>query len=257
MLEKSSKKAYFDAHFHYNFAKSTPETKDKYVIRGCTCAHSENEWIYQLKAKQNGENLKLSYGIHPQSVANIDLEKNMTYLEKLADENQLDAIGEAGFDFFTEDLKKSAKIQEEIFVFELEMAQKNNLPVVIHCRKANEKLFEYSKLLKKVPAVLFHSFMGMPDEALSLQKHGINAFFSFGKQIFNANKKVIACVKELPLNMLMLETDAPFQTLKGEDETFCSEIERIYTGAFELRQKESSMEEFIANIEQNVKRFFN
>lgn len=257
MLEKSSKKSYFDAHFHYKFAKNQMETQEKYNVYGCTCAHSQEEWIYQLDAKKNGADLKLAFGIHPQDVANINLEKNMTYLEKLADEKQIDAIGEAGFDFFTEDLKKTAKLQEEIFVFELEMAQKNNLPVVIHCRKANEKLFEYSKLLKKVPAVLFHSFMGMPAEALSLQKHGINAFFSFGKQIFNGNKKVIACVKELPLNMLMLETDAPFQTLKGEDETFCSEIERIYTGAFELRQKESSMEEFIANIEQNVKRFFN
>ena len=76
--------------------------------------------------------------------------------------------------------------------------------------------------------VLFHSFMGPPVEALSLLNRGINGYFSFGKQLLNCNKKAIACVRELPSNRILAETDAPFQTLKGEKYTAPSEIVRVY-----------------------------
>ena len=61
----------------------------------------------------------------------------------------------------------------------MEIAIKNNLPVVIHCRKANHKLFKYKKQLSKLPEVLFHSFMGPSAEALSLLNSDINGYFSF------------------------------------------------------------------------------
>ena len=140
------------------------------------------------------------------------------------------------------------------------MAIKNQLPIVVHCRKANEKLFEYKKQLKKVPAVLFHSFMGTPIEAKSLIKNDINCFFSFGKQIFNNNKKVIQCVKELPIENLLLETDAPYQFLKNETQTFRNEIINVYNGAFALRAENQNskedFDEFCEKILQNAKNCF-
>ena len=125
-----------------------------------------------------------------------------------------------------------------MFNLQLNLALKYNRPLVIHCRKANEKLFEYSKQLKKLPGVLFHSFMGMPNEAKSLLSRGINGYFSFGKQMMNNNKKVIACVKELPLNVIMAETDAPFQYLKNERFTHPNEIKKIYDAISEIRGEE-------------------
>ena len=111
---------------------------------------------------------------------------------------------------------------------------------------------KYSKELKKLPAVLFHSFMGSLIEAESLLKRGINGYFSFGKQIFNNNKKVIQLVSELPLEKLLLETDAPFQTLKGEKFTDTKEIEKIYTKVFELRKEsEKNFAGFCRQLESN------
>ena len=101
-----------------------------------------------------------------------------------------------------------------------------------------------SRQLKKLPAVLFHSFPENPDAAFSILNHGINAFFSFGKQILNGNKKAIACVKSLPLQNLLLETDAPFQTLKGEKFTSPDEIKKVYEHAFHLRFFQDSTQEF-------------
>ena len=125
-----------------------------------------------------------------------------------------------------------------MFNIQLELALQYDKPMVIHARKANNKLFEYSKQFKKLPAVLFHSYMGPAREAMSLINHGINAYFSFGKQIMNNNKKVLDCVQNLPLQNLLLETDAPFQYLKGEKFTTLKDITKIYDGFMEIRKEE-------------------
>jgi len=274
MLEKTEKKLkniYFDAHFHQKYAKFSPNfhqfnlniQSNDIIFAGCSCAHSVDEWNFQIT-----ENLKLqeksmhknlcSFGIHPQQVTNESFSAQIDFLQNLISNNKIDAIGEMGFDFFCEDFKQFALKQEEVWNIQLELAIQNQLPIVVHCRKANEKLFEYKKQLKNVPAVLFHSFMGSFVEAQSLIKNDINCFFSFGKQIFNNNKKVIQCVKELPIKNLLLETDAPYQFLKGETETFCDQIVYIYKGAYNLRNTEKtfSFDDFCNQIFENAKNCF-
>lgn len=255
MLEKNH--IFFcDAHFHY----ADSLKKGSFDIfsenwSGCTCAHSKDEWNLQIQAKKNSSKnqIFLSYGIHPQSFSFINLEENLSFLELLCKNNEINAVGEIGFDFFSDEFKKYKKIQEEVFVTELEFAIKYNLPVVIHCRKANEKLFEYAHLLKKVPSVLFHSFMGSFQEAKSLLKREINAFFSFGKQIMNNNKNVILCAKTIPIENLLCETDSPFQFLKGQEKTFCSEIMVIYEEFAKLRSE--NLEEICFQLKNNFSRF--
>ena len=176
-----------------------------------------------------------SYGLHPQSAGWINIKENADFLEQLLQQKQLNAIGEAGFDYFTPEFRQHTALQEEMFNIQLELALQYNMPMVIHARKANNKLFEYSRQFKKLPAVLFHSFMGPEREAQSLIAHGINAYFSFGKQIMNNNKKVLDCATHLPLQNLLLETDAPFQYLKGEEFTSPQDIIKIYETFFQLR----------------------
>lgn len=179
-----------------------------------------------------------TYGIHPQSPSIKDksfIEEELAFLENLLAAKKIIAIGECGFDFFTPKFKSTAAEQEIVFNEQLFLAQKYNLPLVLHLRKAIEKIFTYSRELKKLPAVIFHSFPGTLREAHSLTNHGINAFFSFGKPILNGKKSAIECVQNLPLENLLLETDAPYQTLKGEKETFPSDIKKVYQKASELR----------------------
>ena len=252
MLEKNEKK-FCDAHFHYlPSLKSAAFNPDNNWI-GISCAHSKEEWLAQKSASEDYE-IKLSYGIHPQQIGSVDFncEESFIFLTKLLENNEICAIGEIGFDLFTDEYKAYADLQKEYFNKQINLAQKYNKPVIIHCRKANNKLFEYSKELKKLPAVLFHSFMGTSIEAQSLIKYGINAFFSFGKQIFNNNKKVLSCVKELPLERLLLETDAPYQFLKGEKKTYVNEISKIYEGAFNLRQDNLNFCDFSNKIFENL-----
>lgn len=199
-----------------------------------------------------------SFGIHPQAVNPSYMEKDfssdLAYLESLLETKKIVAIGECGFDFFTPDFKSTTREQEIAFESQLDLAQKYKLPLVLHLRKSIEKIFTYSRELKKVPAVIFHSFPGTLREAESLKNHGLNAFFSFGKPLLNGKKSAIDCVKNLPLKNILLETDAPYQTLKDEEFTSPQEIERVYRAASEIRG--ISMEELAAVIEENFTRAF-
>ena len=190
--------------------------------------------------------------MHPQSAGYIDVKANADFLEALLKQNKLHAIGEAGFDYFTQEFRGHSAIQEEMFNLQLQLALQYNKPMIIHARKANNKLFEYSKQFKKLPAVLFHSFMGPAREAQSLIAHGINAYFSFGKQLMNNNKKVLDCAQNLPLQNLLLETDAPFQFLKGEKCTLPQDIKKIYEAFIALRPE--SRATIFATLQDNFKK---
>ena len=232
MLEKNAKKIknfFFDAHFHYAVCLhegiNIPVFEEGIDWQGISCAHSIKEFEIQKNAPSC---IIQSYGMHPQNAENENIKESAEFLENLLNKNLISFIGEAGFDYFSDEFKKAEKIQEEIWNIQLELALKYNVPLVVHCRKANHKLFEYSKQLKKLPEVLFHSFMGPPVEARSLLNRGIHGYFSFGKQLLNGNKKAIACVKELPTECILAETDAPFQYLKSEKYTTLEDIQRVY-----------------------------
>ena len=265
MLEKNENIFYFDAHFHLadclEIFGSSQIMTEGVKWSGCSCSHSIKEWDLVEKfisATDHGQNKKvqllLSYGLHPQSAGHIDIKTNADFLEQLLEQKKVQAIGEAGFDYFTQDFRDHAITQEEMFNIQLQLALQYNLPLVIHCRKANEKLFEYSKQLKKLPAVLFHSFMGSPIEANSLLKRGINGFFSFGKQVMNNNKKVISCVRELPASVLLTETDAPWQFLKGQSHTEPADIKKIFETFCQIRNEAPKL--LAQEIKQNFLTLF-
>lgn len=252
MLEKNSNIIYYDAHFHYcDSINSETFIKNNY-ISGCTTALNQNDWYFQETCD---EKFLKSYGIHPQNVSISNLENELTFIENLIHQNKLKIIGEIGFDFFNEKDRNNKELQSVFFISQIELAIKYNLPVIIHCRKANEKLFEYSNLLKKLPSVLLHSFMGNSLEAQSLLNKNVNYFFSFGKQMMNNNKKVIDCVINLPIEKLLLETDAPFQTLKNETKTLNTDITKIYDYAQKLRNQENEGE-FFKIIKNNYEQMF-
>lgn len=254
MLEKNEKNMYFDAHLHFSLTEINKNIINSENWTGCSCAHSLEEWDNQKSEK----NIVKALGIHPQFVNESNIQKidNLYKLQtSLIKTGELDCIGEIGFDFFTEDFKSNKELQIIWFEKELELAMENKLPVVIHCRKGNELLYKYSSQLKQLPGVIFHSFMGSEVEALSLINRNINCCFSFGKQIMNNNKKVIQCVSKLPLENLLLETDAPYQFLKGEKCTYGEEITKIYEEACKLRQN-ILFDDFMLQLEKNFKRIF-
>ena len=252
---------YCDAHFHlvqsssFESISSFAEAFSPLAMgfRGCTCSHSEEEFLRQeaLCLEFGGAlGLKSAFGLHPQ---NPDLSL-APFLEQLLRQKRIDAVGETGFDFFTPEFRADRLRQDEAWHLSLKLSSCYGLPVVLHDRKALDLIFRDVALLKKIPAVLFHSFAFGPREALSVLSHGINAYFSFGKALLNGNKKSMACVAELPLERLLFETDAPYQTLKGEGFTPLGDIKLVYQKASELRN--CPLDQLCTVVERNFSLVF-
>lgn len=242
--------SYIDAHFH--LACCSKKMCDESFVNlknssfsACTCSHDVDEFLLQeklIEEKSYEQNVKLisAFGLHPQK----PLTKNIPFMEKLLQEKRIFAIGETGFDFFAE-YKENEKQQQEAWNACLELATKYNVPIVIHSRKALHKIFADSKKLKNVCAVVFHSFTGSVNEANAFLNRGVNAYFSFGNPLIFGDKSARLCVRELPLNRLLLETDAPYQCMRGETETRMDAIRGVYDFAFSLRCGSAS--EFYSN----------
>ena len=205
-----------------------------------------------------------SFGLHPQAPFSDerDFALRLEFLEGLLQERRIAAVGECGLDFFTQEFSANRAAQEKAFAAQLEAAARHKVPAIVHARKAMQEIFESAAALKKVPAVVFHSFAGTLMDARSLLSKGINAYFSFGKPLMNGAKKAILCVRALPLDRLLFETDAPYQTLKGEKATSPAEIADVYQAAFEIRAAGSPFEarpsfiDFSAEVEKNFRAVF-
>ena len=249
---------YYDAHLHLAELplNDTLAFCTENAYRCCTSTHLQKEWeqtrnIIEELAKIGVQNaIQQAFGIHP-IMLNTDA---LPFLETLLQKDEIHAIGEIGLDFYTPELQQTENKQREIWQTQLELAIQYKKPIVIHSRRSLDKIFTYCTQLKKIPAVIFHSWPGSPTEAKSFLARGVNAYFSIGKQVLNGNKRAIASAIEIPLERLLLETDAPYQTLKNQATTPISDIKNVYQKVFELRTPTSlnqSFEEFAAIIANN------
>lgn len=173
---------------------------------------------------------QISVGIHPWFAA----EKNVNFVEKmeafLALENVV-AIGEIGLDRV-----KNVSFSLQIATFEAQLffAEKYQKPVILHCVKAISDIFPYLK--KSAVPFIFHQFDG--NEVQLKQLLPYPAYFSFGKNLFNAPKSQNV-FKAIPDNRYFLETD-----------TAALRIEKVYQQAALL--KHISEEKVKAQICNNV-----
>ena len=131
------------------------------------------------------------------------------YYRKLADDSKVVAIGECGLDYYrlTEETKQK---QVEAFKNHIELSIEVNKPLMIHCRNAFSDLIavidEKRSLLNNQPGIC-HFFTGSEEDAKKLMDLGFS--FSFGGVITFA-KEYEKLVKFIPLDRILLETDAPY-----------------------------------------------
>lgn len=152
-------------------------------------------------------------GFHPSEAEKLTAD-NFTALEKLAAHEKVVAIGEIGLDFFR--MRNSKKIQIEAFGQQLELAQKLAKPVIIHSREAAAEIFEVLDNFK-VRGV-FHCFGGDWGFAEKVLERGFLIGLT-GIVTFPNAANVREVAQKIPLEKLLIETDAPFlapQKYRGE-----------------------------------------
>jgi TatD DNase family protein len=215
-------------------------------------------------ARDGAAPLALCFAVHPQFPAvrergggpRFDAAELLQTLETLASEKRVAAVGETGFDLFNGAYRDTEKEQEELFRRHLDVALAGGLPIVLHVRRAMHKVFAYTRELKALPAVVFHSYSGTLAEGEALLRRGVNAYFSFGNAILLNHKAAMTACARLPLKRLLTETDAPWQPLRGRPFSSWADIPVIIAGAAALRREADGASVGSAGLEAAVDRNF-
>ena len=178
---------------------------------------SEDDWHDVAHLAASFPIVLPSYGLHPwyhHQRSSIWLER----LENILTENPRAAVGEIGLDRWKEDLPYDE--QEDVFLAQWELARRLNRPASVHCLKAWGRLLE---LVQTHPGpergFLLHSYGGPAEMIAAFAQRG--AYFSFpGYYLHPRKEKQREVFRHVPLDRLLVETDAPDQRLPDEQNTF-------------------------------------
>ena len=212
-------------------------------------------------------------GIHPWfliiqdklSPKNLDLAFHQQQLTKLVHENRekIIAVGECGIDVFKakkntdneQALAENIKLQQDFFAMQLQLAKASDLPVVVHHCQSHQYLQPMLKQYNLSRAGVIHAFSGSYQQAKAYVDLGFKIGIG-GTITYPRAKKTINAIKRLPLDCLLLETDAPAMPPSGQQGLINTplNIPRIFQALTEIRSE--SVETIATQIERNVEQVF-
>ena len=214
----------FDTHSHLNFDAFKKDYKE--IIK-CSFANGINGIINvgsQLETSKKAikiaqefpnKNIYATIGLHP--IHANDEKFDLKEYQEMIKNSSVKAVGEIGLDYYRISDMEVQKIQEKIFLEQLNLAKKFHLPVILHCRGAIENpLKAYEKMiniLMKYPdsTGVIHCFGA--NWKIAEQFLRLNFYISFtGIITFSENKTIDETIEKIPLDKILTETDCPYLT---------------------------------------------
>lgn len=172
-----------------------------------------SKWCADVAAKD--PRLLAAVAIHPNEAAQYEskqvLDKDIEGIAQLATEPRVRAIGETGLDFYRTENSKGIELQQYSFERHIEIAKQNNLALQIHDRDAHEKVVETLLRVGAPDKVVFHCYSGDLELAKICNDNGWYTSFA-GNITIKRNQHLRDSLKAMPINKILVETDAPFLT---------------------------------------------
>lgn len=252
-----------DSHSHYDDHRFD-DCRDVIINEILSCGYIDGivNVGCDIKTSKNSIELAKKYkefyavcGIHPsdsQKIKPSDEARVLYELEGLLRNENCVALGEIGLDYHYEDTNRG--IQKRWFELQMQLAKRLKKNVVIHDRDAHGDCMD---MVRKYPDVIgeFHSFSGSPEMIDELVKRGWYISFS-GVITFKNARKTLECVKRVPLDRIMIETDCPYlspEPYRGKTNRsdYLKYTAKVASDALGL-----SVDEFTERATENTKRFF-
>jgi len=249
-----------DSHCHLDYEpmfsnlneviKKAKESNVRFML---TISVTDKKYETILDITNKFPNVYCTYGIHPHEAKNHSAIFKNTILKKLNMSKKIIGIGETGLDFYYNHSDK--KDQVRLFEEHIQASIESNLPLVVHSREAEDQTYEilanYSK--KDNLKILMHCFTGTKQFAQKLLN--LNAYFSASGIItFKKNNDLKETFKSIPLNKILVETDAPYlapEPLRGKSN---EPSNVVHTARYLASLKNIEFETICANTSNN---FFN
>lgn len=202
---------------------------------------------------QNRASCWVAIGIHPhEALKFVNDFKAQNKFTELANRPKVIAIGECGLDYFYNHSPKDDQIA--VLKWQLDLATKHSLPVIFHVRDAFE---DFWPILDQYPSLrgVVHSFSSTPKDLERILERNLFVGLN-GIMTFTTHPEQLNSAKALPLQKLLLETDAPFLTPKPFRGTICRPKHVRVTAEFLSNLRGETFESLAAATTQNARDLF-
>ncbi len=194
------KKVYKDLN---NIIKEIFETEiEKIIVSGYNIATNAEA----ISLSEQYDNIYVSVGYHP-SIADEVTEKDLELLEEQLSYKKVVAVGEIGLDYYWRSDNKTQQLS--LFKKQIEIANRNQKPIIVHNRQATEDIYNVLKL-SGAKGVL-HCY----NDSLKMARKFIQLGFLLGIGgiiTFKNNNDIREVIKNIPIEYLVFETDSPYLT---------------------------------------------
>lgn len=202
-----------DSHSHFDAAEFDPDRGAAHaralaagVARQIVPAVDAAGWPKLKAVCTEFPGLHPAYGLHPMYLAGHQ-PQHLRELRGWIERERPVAVGECGLDFFIDGL--DAQAQQDYFEGQLQLAREFDLPLIVHARRAMEAVIQSIRKVGGLRGVV-HSFSGSAEQARQL--HALGFLLGIGGPVTHARaNRLRGIVASMPLDQLLLETDAPDQ----------------------------------------------
>ncbi|MCF0122811.1 MAG: TatD family hydrolase [Ruminiclostridium sp.] len=202
----------FDTHAHYS-SSSFDQDRDEVLASlpgegvGLVLCPGSDLWTSRrcIELAEQYPHVYAAAGIHPEDA--LDLPEDwLAQVEEMASHPKVRAIGEIGLDYYWQEVPHD--LQKEVFRAQLALAQRLDLPVIVHDREAHGDSLD---IVREFPGVkgVFHCYSGSVEMAKVLVDLGWYLSFT-GTITFKNARKAPEVIAAMPIERIMVETDAPY-----------------------------------------------
>lgn len=250
---------FFDSHAHYNdekFENDRNEIICKLYDQGITkitCAgYNIESSKFAIELSKKYSQIYATVGISPNDIQDVTIE-DLNKIYEIAQNDKVVAIGEIGLDYYWN--KENKEKQKEFFIKQIEIADKLDLPIVIHCRDAVMDILDILKN-KACPKKrgIFHCCMLNKELIKEAVKLGF--YISFSGNITFKTAKPEVSINEVPMDKILIETDSPYlapEPFRGKR----NDSENVKLVAQKIAEiKNMSLEEIAKVTYENAKKIY-
>lgn len=246
----------FDAHAHYDdkwFDDDRSLLLDSMESRGvCGIVNNSVDLETAQKSIAFAEKYSFMYaavGFHPENIENVPKDY-LDSLSELCKHKKVVAIGETGLDYYWDTPRD---LQKKYFEEQIKLSLDLNMPLIVHDREAHGDTFDF--LRKYKPKALVHCFSGSVELMREAVKMGM--YISLGGVVtFKNARHSIEVASEIPLDRLLLETDAPYMAPVPFRGKRCDSSMILYTAEKIASVRNIGIQELLDITSENTKRFY-
>lgn len=200
-------------HFSKDRAQVLARARDSGVSAIITVGIDLSSSQRAVKLAEKFSQVFATVGFHPHNVAGVN-KPDITKLAQIAEHPRVVAVGEVGLDFYRDYSPHEAQLR--VLKWQLELALELDLPVIVHCRRADKDILPLlrdwvsgDRRPPKQPPGVIHCFSGDVDTAREYLDMGF--FISFGAYIgYPTSSNLYRVIRSIPQDRLLVETDCPY-----------------------------------------------